>query len=53
MRLPPSASFPALKSNEIKLYGEYRTQQYVLNAYDQLARGEFSNGPDDDYQKII
>lgn len=39
----PSASFPGLKRNELKQFGEYRTQRYVLHAYDQLARGE---GPD-------
>lgn len=36
----PSASFPGLKRNEIKQFGEYRTQRYVLHAYDQMARGE-------------
>ena len=36
----PSASFPGLKRNEIQQFGEYRTQRYVLQAYDQLARGE-------------
>ena len=36
----PSASFPALKCNEMQEFGEYRTQRYVLCAYDQLARGE-------------
>ena len=36
----PSASFPALKRNEMQEFGEYRTQRYVLCAYDQLARGE-------------
>ena len=36
----PSASFPALKRNEMQEFGEYRTQRYVLHAYDQLARGE-------------
>ena len=36
----PSASFPALKRNETQEFGEYRTQRYVLHAYDQLARGE-------------
>jgi hypothetical protein len=35
----PSASFPGLKRNEERQYGEYRTQRYVLHAYDQLARG--------------
>ena len=37
---PPSASFPTLKRNEMRQFGEYRTQRYVLQAYDQLARGE-------------
>ncbi len=37
---PPSSSFPALKRNELSEFGEYRTQRYVLQAYDQLARGE-------------
>ena len=36
----PSASFPGLKRNEMRQFGEYRTQRYVLQAYDQLARGE-------------
>lgn len=36
----PSASFPALKRSEIREFGEYRTQRYVLEAYDKMARGE-------------
>ena len=36
----PSSSFPALKRNEINEFGEYRTYRYVLEAYDQLKRGE-------------
>ena len=36
----PSSSFPTLKRNEERQFGEYRTQRYVLQAYDQLARGE-------------
>ena len=39
----PSASFPALKRNEIREFGEYRTQRYVLTAYDQMAGGELPN----------
>ena len=35
----PSQSFPGLKRNEMREFGEYRTQRYVLQAYDQLARG--------------
>ncbi len=37
---PPSSSFPSLKQNEMKQFGEYRTQRYVLRAFDQLERGE-------------
>lgn len=36
----PSASFPGLKRNEERQFGEYRTGRYVLAAYDQLVRGE-------------
>ncbi len=36
----PSASFPGLKRNELKQFAEYRTQRYVLHAYDQMARGK-------------
>ena len=36
----PSQSFPGLKRNEMRQFGEYRTQRYVLQAYDQMARGE-------------
>jgi len=36
----PSQSFPGLKRSELREFGEYRTQRYVLQAYDQLARGE-------------
>ena len=39
----PSASFPSLKRSEIREFGEYRTQRYVLQAYDQLAKGELPN----------
>ena len=37
---PPSLSFSTLKQNEIKEFGEYRTQRYVLTAYDQICRGQ-------------
>ena len=40
---PPGSSFPVLKRKEIREFGEYRTQRYVLHAYDQLARGELPN----------
>ena len=36
----PSASFPGLKRAEEHEFGEYRTQRYVLEAYDKMARGE-------------
>ncbi len=36
----PSRSFPGLKRNEMREFGEYRTQRYVLKAYDQLAQGQ-------------
>ncbi len=36
----PSFSFPGLKRNELKQFGEYRTQRLVLYAFDRLARGE-------------
>ncbi len=39
----PSASFPSLKKNEEQEFGEYRTKRYVLDAYDQLQRGEVPN----------
>lgn len=35
----PSASFPGLKRNEMRQLGEYRTQRYVLQAYDQMVKG--------------
>ena len=38
--LEPSASFSGLKRNEFQQFGEYRTQRYVLQAYDQLAQGQ-------------
>ncbi len=37
---PPSASFPSLKKHELQRFGEYRTQRYVLDAFDQLQRGQ-------------
>ena len=40
---PPSSPFPVLKRNELSEFGEYRTQHYVLLAYDQLERGEIPN----------
>ncbi|MCY4647377.1 MAG: restriction endonuclease [Gammaproteobacteria bacterium] len=35
----PSSSFPSLKQHEIKEFDEYRTQRYVLEAFDQLSKG--------------
>ena len=37
---PPSSSFPSLKQNEMGEFGEYRTQRYVLRAFDSLERGD-------------
>ena len=39
----PSQSFPGLKQNEEQRFGEYRTQRYVLRAYDLLAQGQLPN----------
>lgn len=36
----PSQSFSGLKRSELREFGEYRTQRYVLQAYDQLATGK-------------
>lgn len=36
----PSQSFPTLKKNENKEFGEYRTMRYVLEAYDLIAQGK-------------
>lgn len=41
----PGASFPSLKANEIKRFGEYRTKRHVLAAWDRLAAGEAPDGP--------
>ena len=41
----PSASFPGLKRDEEKAFGEYRTQRYVLKAYDLMAAGELPDLP--------
>lgn len=34
----PTVTFPTLRNNEIKKYGEYRTQRLVLAAFDELTR---------------
>ena len=39
----PSSSFPSLKRNELKAFAEYRTQRYVLNAFDRIEKGGFSH----------
>ena len=36
---PPGESFPSLKKNEVREFGEYRTQRLVLRAFDLLERG--------------
>lgn len=43
----PSQSFPGLKRNELREFGEYRTQRYVLQAYDQIAGGELPDLSDE------
>lgn len=35
----PSVSFPSLKQNEIRKFGEYRTQRLILQVFDSLASG--------------
>ena len=35
----PSVSFPGLKRAELDEFGEYRSQRYVLRAFDLLAEG--------------
>lgn len=43
-----SVTFPGLKANEKKKFGEYLTQRLVLEAYDELAKTErFSNKAND------
>ena len=44
---PPSSSFPSLKQKEISEFGEYRTQRYVLQAFDALEQGKTPNLPDE------
>ena len=36
----PSSSFPSLKQNEMRVFGEYRTQRYVLEAFELLEHGQ-------------
>ena len=36
----PSETFRVLKNNELRQFGEYRTQRLVLEAWDKLERGE-------------
>jgi hypothetical protein len=36
----PSETFRGLKANELRDFGEYRTQRLVLSAWDQLAAGD-------------
>lgn len=36
----PSSSFPSLKQNELRTFGEYRTKRYVLEAFDLLEHGQ-------------
>lgn len=34
----PTVTFPTLQNNEMKKYGEYRTQRLVLGAFDELTK---------------
>ena len=36
----PGQTFPGLKNNELRKYGEYRTKRLILEAWDKLERGE-------------
>ncbi|OQB98930.1 MAG: hypothetical protein BWX81_00107 [Spirochaetes bacterium ADurb.Bin110] len=38
----PSETFRVLKNNELKVYGEYRTQRLVLAAWDAIEKGELT-----------
>ena len=38
----PSETFRVLKKNEIKAFGEYRTQRLVLESWDKLEQGKFN-----------
>ncbi len=38
----PSETFRVLKNNEVRAFGEYRTQRLVLAAWDRLEKGELS-----------
>ena len=40
----PSVTFPGLKRNEIKQYGEYLTRRLVLEAYDELQKSPRFSG---------
>lgn len=37
--MPPSSSFPSLKQQELKKFGEYRIERLVLQAFDTLEQG--------------
>jgi len=36
----PSETFRVLKNNELRNFGEYRTQRLVLEAWDNMERGD-------------
>jgi hypothetical protein len=42
----PSETFRVLQKNDLKNYGEYRTQRLVLEAWDKLERGELDSVQD-------
>jgi hypothetical protein len=41
----PSETFRVLKNKEMRMFGEYRTQRLVLDAWDRLAANEFVGLP--------
>jgi hypothetical protein len=41
----PSETFRVLKNSEMRMFGEYRTQRLVLDAWDRLARNDFLGLP--------
>ena len=34
----PTETFPTLRDDDIKKYGEYRTKRLILEAYDELVK---------------
>jgi hypothetical protein len=49
----PSRTFHRLKENEVRAFGEYRTQRLVLEAWDRLERDQIVTRPTRDLKKPI